>query len=61
MLNQFNTKYNQMTTYIITIDCPKIGTKDIPIKAESEYDAKLKLASMHPNCEIKKIRQLLLD
>ncbi len=50
-----------MTTYIITINCPKTGTKDIPIKAESEDDAKLKLASMHPNCDIQKIRLLLLD
>jgi hypothetical protein len=50
-----------MTIYIITINCPKTGTKDVTIKAESENVAKMKIASLHPNCDIQKIRLLLLD
>ena len=32
-----------MTTYIITINCPKNGTKEVIIKADSEDEAKIKM------------------
>lgn len=50
-----------MTTYIITINCPKYGNKDVTIKADSEDEAKIKISNQYPNCEILQLKLLLLD
>ncbi len=50
-----------MTTYIITINCPNYRSKDVSIKADSEDEAKMKVNNQYPNCEILKVRLLLLD
>jgi len=50
-----------MTTYIVTIELPKLGPEKLSIKAENETEAREKALDLYPDCKIISIKMLLLD